>query len=201
MQTDMKASLSKVPEVTLAFWIIKIAATTLGETGGDTVSMTLQWGYLVGTALFVVAARGAGRSFRSPRSEVSSVPLLGDDHRLHDLRHDDGRFRRPLAGHRLCRRLVDSAALPAGRARPLVLVARLHLGRHGQHAEGGGLLLGGHHVLADAGNGARRLDGRFDRASATTAARWSSASRWRLSRRPITGPMCRACCCSGRHSS
>jgi uncharacterized membrane-anchored protein len=45
-------ALSKVPEVTLAFWIIKIAATTLGETGGDTVTMTLDWGYLAGTALF-----------------------------------------------------------------------------------------------------------------------------------------------------
>jgi uncharacterized membrane-anchored protein len=45
--------LSKVPEVTLFFWIIKIAATTLGETGGDTVSMTLNWGYLAGSALFV----------------------------------------------------------------------------------------------------------------------------------------------------
>jgi uncharacterized membrane-anchored protein len=44
---------SKVPEVTLTFWIIKIAATTLGETGGDTVTMTLNWGYLFGTALFL----------------------------------------------------------------------------------------------------------------------------------------------------
>ncbi len=44
---------SKVPEVTLVFWIIKIAATTLGETGGDTVTMTLNWGYLVGTAIFL----------------------------------------------------------------------------------------------------------------------------------------------------
>src|SRR6202166_4126970 len=44
---------SKVPEVTLIFWIIKIAATTLGETGGDTVTMTLNWGYLLGTALFL----------------------------------------------------------------------------------------------------------------------------------------------------
>jgi uncharacterized membrane-anchored protein len=43
---------SKVPEVTLVFWIIKIAATTLGETGGDTVTMTLNLGYLVGTAIF-----------------------------------------------------------------------------------------------------------------------------------------------------
>ena len=45
--------LSKVPEVILAFWIIKIAATTLGETGGDTVTMTLNWGYRSGTILFL----------------------------------------------------------------------------------------------------------------------------------------------------
>jgi uncharacterized membrane-anchored protein len=44
---------TKVPEVTLIFWIIKIAATTLGETGGDTVTMTLNWGYLAGTVLFL----------------------------------------------------------------------------------------------------------------------------------------------------
>jgi uncharacterized membrane-anchored protein len=46
-------SASKVPEVTFVFWIIKVAATTLGETGGDTVTMTLDWGYLAGTALFL----------------------------------------------------------------------------------------------------------------------------------------------------
>jgi uncharacterized membrane-anchored protein len=45
-------SLSKVPEVTLIFWIVKIAATTLGETGGDAVSMSLKLGYLVGTGIF-----------------------------------------------------------------------------------------------------------------------------------------------------
>ena len=44
---------TKVPEVTLIFWIIKIAATTLGETGGDSVTMTLNWGYLAGTAIFL----------------------------------------------------------------------------------------------------------------------------------------------------
>ena len=44
--------LSKVPEVTLTFWIIKIAATTLGETGGDAVTMSMNLGYLVGTAIF-----------------------------------------------------------------------------------------------------------------------------------------------------
>ncbi|MDR3452301.1 MAG: hypothetical protein P4L96_05800 [Rhodoferax sp.] len=45
-------TLSKVPEVTLIFWIIKIAATTLGETGGDAVSMSMNLGYLVGTVIF-----------------------------------------------------------------------------------------------------------------------------------------------------
>ncbi len=44
---------SKVPAVTLGFWIIKILATTLGETAGDTVSMTMNLGYLAGTAIFL----------------------------------------------------------------------------------------------------------------------------------------------------
>ncbi len=47
-------SLCKVPEVTLGFWIVKIAATTLGETGGDAVSMSLDLGYLVSTLIFAV---------------------------------------------------------------------------------------------------------------------------------------------------
>src|ERR1700689_2578148 len=51
--TSVERQAGKIPEVTLVFWIIKIAATTLGETGGDTVTMTFNWGYLVGTALFL----------------------------------------------------------------------------------------------------------------------------------------------------
>jgi uncharacterized membrane-anchored protein len=46
--------LSKVPEITLLFWVIKIAATTLGETGGDALSMSLKLGYLVSTGIFAV---------------------------------------------------------------------------------------------------------------------------------------------------
>ena len=45
---------SKVPEVTLGFWLIKILATTLGETGGDAVTMSMNLGYLIGTAIFAV---------------------------------------------------------------------------------------------------------------------------------------------------
>jgi uncharacterized membrane-anchored protein len=45
-------ALAKVPEITVMFWVIKIAATTLGETGGDAVSMSMNLGYLVGTGIF-----------------------------------------------------------------------------------------------------------------------------------------------------
>ena len=49
-----RSPLSKVPHVTVAFWIIKILATTLGETGGDAVTMTMQLGYAVGSLIFLV---------------------------------------------------------------------------------------------------------------------------------------------------
>ena len=52
MNTIMQHTLSKVPEVSLMFWIVKVAATTLGETGGDAVSMSMQLGYLVATGIF-----------------------------------------------------------------------------------------------------------------------------------------------------
>lgn len=52
MKTSTEHALAKVPEVTLGFWLIKIAATTLGETGGDAVSMSMNLGYLVGTGIF-----------------------------------------------------------------------------------------------------------------------------------------------------
>jgi len=48
----IETALAKVPEVTLTFWIIKILATTLGETGGDAVSMSMNLGYLVSTGIF-----------------------------------------------------------------------------------------------------------------------------------------------------
>jgi uncharacterized membrane-anchored protein len=54
MNDTAEYAVSKVPEVTLIFWIIKIAATTLGETGGDAVTMSMRLGYLIGTAIFAV---------------------------------------------------------------------------------------------------------------------------------------------------
>lgn len=53
MTRDQGELLSKVPAITLGFWVIKILATTLGETGGDTISMSMGLGYLVGTAIFL----------------------------------------------------------------------------------------------------------------------------------------------------
>jgi len=52
MNPSTENPMAKVPEVTLGFWLIKIAATTLGETGGDAVSMSMKLGYLGGTAIF-----------------------------------------------------------------------------------------------------------------------------------------------------
>jgi uncharacterized membrane-anchored protein len=61
---------SKVPEITIAFWVIKICATTLGETGGDALSMTMNLGYALSTVIFfgffiiTVAAQVRAKAFR-----------------------------------------------------------------------------------------------------------------------------------------
>jgi uncharacterized membrane-anchored protein len=52
MSDARDTAVSKVPEVTVLFWVLKIAATTLGETGGDAVSMSMNLGYLVATGIF-----------------------------------------------------------------------------------------------------------------------------------------------------
>ena len=54
LKTSPEHALAKVPEVTFGFWLIKIAATTLGETGGDAVSMSMNLGYLLSTGIFAV---------------------------------------------------------------------------------------------------------------------------------------------------
>lgn len=53
-ETAIRSVVSKVPEVTFIFWVIKIFATTLGETGGDALSMSAKMGYLLSTAIFGV---------------------------------------------------------------------------------------------------------------------------------------------------
>jgi uncharacterized membrane-anchored protein len=62
---------SKVPEITFAFWVMKVAATTLGETGGDALSMTMHLGYALSSAIFLalflvtVTVQLSSRSFHS----------------------------------------------------------------------------------------------------------------------------------------
>jgi uncharacterized membrane-anchored protein len=69
MNGTLAAAPSKVPEVTLAFWLIKILATTLGETGGDAVSMSLNLGYALSSIIFIgifvvaVVAQIAAKAF------------------------------------------------------------------------------------------------------------------------------------------
>jgi len=69
LQDSFNNHAGKVPAVTLGFWLIKIFATTLGETGGDAVTMSMDLGYLVGTAIFgvvfiaAVAAQISARRF------------------------------------------------------------------------------------------------------------------------------------------
>ena len=58
MDAATEKAIAKVPAATLIFWIIKVAATTLGETGGDAVSMSMGMGYLAGTAIFAVIFLG-----------------------------------------------------------------------------------------------------------------------------------------------
>jgi uncharacterized membrane-anchored protein len=71
MGIDHDQHATKVPEVTFGFWIIKVLATTLGETGGDTFSMTMELGYLVSSAIFLsllvllVVAQVAAKKFHS----------------------------------------------------------------------------------------------------------------------------------------
>ena len=55
LESTKREMASKVPAITLGFWLIKILATTLGETAGDTVSMSMNMGYLIGTAIFLTA--------------------------------------------------------------------------------------------------------------------------------------------------
>jgi len=96
--------------VTLGFWVIKILTTTLGETGGDAVSMTTNLGYLVGSAIFLALLVGfiwwqiAARRFDPFLywGTVIASTTAGDD---------DGGLRHPLDRHRLCRRIGAAAAL------------------------------------------------------------------------------------------
>ena len=123
---------NKVPEVTLGFWVIKILATTLGETGGDTVTMTMDLGYLTGTAIFLstlivlVGIQIAAKKFYPALYWSVIVASTTAGTTMAD-------FATRSLGIGYTGRLADLIRLPHGRPRLVVLVPRLHLGRNRQH--------------------------------------------------------------------
>lgn len=123
--------IGKVPAVTLGFWIIKILATTLGETGGDAVTMSMDLGYLVGTAIFAAAFAVAVAA-----QMAASISILGRHRRHHDRRHDIRRLRRSIARHRLSRRLVSTRGPARCVARNLVPNDGVGLDRIDQQQDG-----------------------------------------------------------------
>ena len=166
--SNLDAIAVKVPQVTILFWIIKILATTLGETGGDAVTMS--WlgettpdaqagGYLIGTAIFGVIFIAAVL-VQDQSEKISSLPLLVNDRRNDDGRHDAGRLLHQIARHRLHWRLDHAARLCGCVAFGLALVDGEHIHRNGEYAEGRSFLLGDNHVLPDVGDGAWRLGSR-----------------------------------------
>ena len=72
MHDVTKATLSKVPEVTLTFWVIKVIATTLGETGGDALSMSVNLGYAVSSIIFIGIFVVAVAAQIGPRRSIHS---------------------------------------------------------------------------------------------------------------------------------
>ena len=160
MSTTTDRGVSKVPEVTLLFWVIKIAATTLGETGGDAVSMSMNLGYLVGTAIFavifiaVVAAQIAAKRFHPSLYWTTIIATTTVGTTLADFA--DRSLGIGYAGGAALLLALLCASLFA-----LASHARHRLDRHGELAEGRDVLLGHDHVLADARHGARRLDRRL----------------------------------------
>ena len=147
MDEATQATLSKVPEVTFGFWIIKIAATTLGETGGDSVTMTLNWGYLAGTAIFLaalialVAWQIAAKKFRPFLYWATIVASTTFGTTMADFA--DRSFGIGYSG--------GSTLLFRAYRRTwaLVLVSRHDFGEHGKHSQGGGFLLGGDNLLTN----------------------------------------------------
>jgi uncharacterized membrane-anchored protein len=145
MTEQQRDILSKVPAITLGFWIIKILATTLGETAGDSVTMSWlgettpgaiesAWhiGYLIGTAIFglllvvLVWAQIRARTFNAWLYWATIIASTTAGTTMAD-------FATRSLG-RLHGRVTDFVRLPHGRPRLVVLVPRLHLGPNRKYA-------------------------------------------------------------------
>ena len=146
----------KVPEVTLAFRVIKVAATTLGETGGDTLSMTMNLGYALSSIVFftlflvAVAVQLASKSFHP---FLYWLVVVVDD----DCPHDHGGLCGSLAGHRLLRRFACAFDGIDGRSRVVAVLARLRVGQPDRLAQGRRILLGDNPLFEHARHCSGRL--------------------------------------------
>ena len=189
---------SKVPEVTLTFWIIKIAATTLGETGGDTVTMTLNWGYLGRHRAVPVGVAGGARLIQTAAKKFHPFLYWATIVASTTSRYDDGRFCRPFAWDRLHRRFGAVVAC---------LLATLGLGI-GRWARFRSDTVNRPKVEASIGPRLRsrrrsvprwRLDGR-SRGLGYEGGALVFAAALALVAALITGRCYRGCCCSGRPS-
>ena len=200
MNSISRQTLSKVPEVTLIFWIIKIAATTLGETGGDTVTMTLNWGYLAGTPLFLgllvalVIAQILAKKFHPFLYWATIVASTTFGTTMAD-----------FADRSLGIGYTGGSTLLLA-----CLLAVLGLWYWSQGSisvdtvstpKVGSILLGGDHLLADARHRARRLDGRYAGLGYEGGALVFGAGACRRRRRLLLDKHVARSCCSGRPSS
>ena len=187
--TGRDQTLSKVPAVTLGFWVIKILATTLGETGGDTVTMTMKWGYPAGSALFVDGPR---RPRRMANSVEAFPPLLvlGDNRRFDDCSARPWRTS-PTARSASATPAEHRSCLPQCSSRCLALwywsegsVSVNTVNTPKVEAFYWATIT----VLADARHRARRLDGGYDTGLGYVGgAAVFACAAWHSSPRPISG--------------
>jgi uncharacterized membrane-anchored protein len=140
--STLSHAMSKVPAVTLGFWIIKILATTLGETAGDTLSMTMDLGYLTSTAIFLsvflvlVIFQIRARRFSAALYWATIVASTTAGTTMADF---------------------ADRSLGVGYAGGSTK-GGLRLGEYGPNAASGSLLLGHDHILANARHRTGRLD-------------------------------------------
>ncbi len=168
MDEERSELVAKVPQVTFLFWVVKILATTLGETGGDAVTMswlgettaeskgtgyligTAGTGYLIGTAIFGVIF-------------VVTVLVQIKAKKFHPFLYWLTIVATTTVGtHRLYRRFNHLAHLCDRVASDLALVDGEHIDRNSEYAEGRNFLLGDNHVFPNLGDSAWRLGGRHE---------------------------------------
>jgi hypothetical protein len=157
MSHTLERTVSKVPQVTLVFWIIKIAATTLGETGGDAVSMSMNLGYLVATAIFAaiflvaVVAQIRAKGFHPFLYWATIIATTTVGTTLAD-------FADRSLGGRLCWWILAIVCPADGIFGHLVSVTWHDIGRYRQFSKGRDVLLGDDHVFPNLGHCVGRLD-------------------------------------------